>query len=46
VYEQLGNGWATSLLAFITLALSAIPWVLFRCGPALRRKSRFATEQA
>jgi len=43
MYEHLGVGWATSLLGFIVLALSGVPWVLYRFGPVLRKRSRFAT---
>ena len=36
MYEKLGIGWATSLLAFIGVALLPIPFVLYKFGPALR----------
>ena len=44
MYRKLGTGWATSLLAFITLALAPIPWMLFKYGPALRERSPLLNE--
>lgn len=41
MYANLDIHWATSLLAFISLALLPIPWVLERLGPRLRAKSRW-----
>lgn len=41
MYERLTIPWATSLLAFISLAMIPIPWVFFRCGPRIRRKSAY-----
>lgn len=41
MYERLGTGWATSLLAFIELALTPIPWAFYVWGPRLREKSRY-----
>ncbi|CCK71010.1 Flr1p KNAG_0F03480 [Huiozyma naganishii CBS 8797] len=34
-------GWGSSLVGFITMFLAAIPFVLYKYGPALRAKSRF-----
>ncbi len=42
MYERLGYQWASSLLAFISLACCAIPFVFYYYGAAIRRKSRFA----
>ena len=42
MYDRLGIAWATSLLAFIGIAMLPIPFVLYRWGPALRRRSPFA----
>jgi MFS family permease len=42
MYEALGVAWATSLLAFITLALLPIPWILFKYGATIREKSKYA----
>ncbi|KAI1347664.1 MFS multidrug transporter-like protein [Xylaria sp. FL0043] len=44
MYEKLGIGWATSLLGFIGLALLPIPFMLYKFGPALRRRSRMTAE--
>lgn len=41
MYEKLGVGWATSLLGFITIVLAPIPWVFWKYGKILRRKSRY-----
>ncbi|KIN05754.1 hypothetical protein OIDMADRAFT_154218 [Oidiodendron maius Zn] len=43
MYEGLGIGWATSLLAFITVALMPIPWVLFKFGESIRARSSYDT---
>ncbi|KAK3105508.1 hypothetical protein LTR53_018300, partial [Teratosphaeriaceae sp. CCFEE 6253] len=39
LYRSLGVGWATSLLAFCTLAMAPIPWLFFRAGAKIRAKS-------
>ena len=39
VYNNLGIAWATSLFAFIALAMMPIPWVLFKWGPTIRKRS-------
>ena len=44
MYEKLGIAWATSLLAFIGLALLPIPFVLYKFGPSLRARSRMTVE--
>ncbi|KYK58501.1 major facilitator superfamily transporter [Drechmeria coniospora] len=41
MYSALGVDWATSLLAFVSLALLPIPWILFKYGPTIRAKSRY-----
>lgn len=43
VYTGLGIDWATSLLAFISVAMMPIPWVLFRFGHKIRSKSSYDT---
>ncbi|KAH8599487.1 putative bicyclomycin resistance protein [Bisporella sp. PMI_857] len=43
MYENLGIGWATSVLGFLSLVLLPIPWVLFKWGPQIRARSRFET---
>ncbi|KAB8255474.1 major facilitator superfamily domain-containing protein [Aspergillus pseudonomiae] len=42
MYDKLGYQWATSLLAFLTVAMMPFPWLFFKYGKALRAKSRFA----
>ena len=39
--DNLGVGWAMSLLGFLSACMLPIPWVLYRWGPALRAKSKF-----
>ncbi|KAK0815851.1 hypothetical protein LTS16_021144 [Friedmanniomyces endolithicus] len=43
MYQALGVGWATSLLAFCTLAMAPIPWLFWKFGEDIRRKSRYET---
>nr|XP_036586832.1 Polyamine transporter 4-like protein 3 [Colletotrichum truncatum]KAF6797389.1 Polyamine transporter 4-like protein 3 [Colletotrichum truncatum] len=43
MYEKLGVHWAGSVFAFLSLLLLPIPWLLFKFGPALRKRSKFAT---
>ena len=43
MYSSLGIGWASSLLAFVSIALIPVPWVLFKWGHAIRRKSNYDT---
>jgi hypothetical protein len=42
MYHRLGYQWASSLLAFISLACCAIPYVFYYYGAAIRRHSHFA----
>jgi hypothetical protein len=42
MYARLGYQWASSLLAFISLACCAIPFGFYFFGAAIRRRSRFA----
>jgi hypothetical protein len=44
MYEKLGFQWASSLLAFLTLAMAPFPYLFFKHGKALRAKSKFAVE--
>jgi MFS transporter, DHA1 family, multidrug resistance protein len=39
MYNKLGVNWASSTLAFISIAFIPIPFVLFKYGKAIRRKS-------
>ncbi|KAF4125581.1 Fungal trichothecene efflux pump (TRI12) [Geosmithia morbida] len=42
MYEKLGYQWASSLLAFLTLAMAPFPYIFFLYGKRIRSKSRFA----
>ncbi|TPX15306.1 uncharacterized protein E0L32_004583 [Thyridium curvatum] len=44
MYKNLGVDWASSTLGFISIAFIPIPFVLFRYGVWLRRKSRRARQ--
>ncbi|CCH42962.1 Polyamine transporter 2 [Wickerhamomyces ciferrii] len=41
MYDKLGIDWASSLFAFIALAMVPVPWVFEKWGPALRQKSSY-----
>jgi len=45
MYENLGIGWATSLLGFIAVAMLPIPWAFYYWGPRIRAKSSFTSDQ-
>jgi len=42
VFNKLGLQWGGSLLGFIALAMTPIPFVFYKYGPALRRMSKMA----
>ncbi|KAL6874992.1 major facilitator superfamily domain-containing protein [Trichoderma novae-zelandiae] len=42
MYNTLGFQWASSLLAFLTLAMVPFPYLFFRYGKKIRSKSRYA----
>lgn len=42
MYHRLGNQWATSLMAFISLACCLIPFVFYRYGARIRLYSKYA----
>jgi MFS transporter, DHA1 family, multidrug resistance protein len=42
MYRTLGSPWATSLLAFLTAALIPAPFLFWKYGESLRKKSKFA----
>lgn len=42
MYARLGDQWASSLLAFLALACCAIPFVFYRFGAAIRKRSKYA----
>ena len=44
MYKNLGNHWALTLLAFISLAATPLPYVLYKWGPALRKKSKYTVK--
>ena len=44
MYRNLGVGWASSTLAFIAVAFIPIPFVLYRYGDWLRKKSKAARQ--
>ncbi|KAH7346295.1 major facilitator superfamily domain-containing protein [Rhexocercosporidium sp. MPI-PUGE-AT-0058] len=43
MYHTLGDQWATSLLAFLTVAMAPFPYLFFIYGKRIRGTSRFAT---
>jgi MFS family permease len=43
LYNKLGFQWASSLLAFLMLAMAPFPYIFFVYGQRLRQKSRFAS---
>lgn len=43
MYVALGVGWATSILAFCTLAMAPIPWLFWKFGQRLRKKTKYET---
>ncbi|KAM0252872.1 hypothetical protein ACHAQJ_007502 [Trichoderma viride] len=42
MYKKLGDQWASSLLAFLTLAMMPFPYIFFKYGKKIRSNSRFA----
>ncbi len=43
MYHKLGFQWASTLLAFLLLAMMPFPFIFFRYGKQIRKKSRYAT---
>ncbi|KAF2726030.1 putative bicyclomycin resistance protein [Polychaeton citri CBS 116435] len=43
MYRGLGVGWATSLLAFLALVLAPIPFMFYKYGERMRKRSRYET---
>lgn len=41
MYTNLGTGWAISLLGFLNLAMTPIPWAFWFFGPKLRSLSKY-----
>jgi hypothetical protein len=42
MYDRLGDQWASTLLAFISLACCGIPFVFWRYGAKIRERSKYA----
>ncbi|KAF9260712.1 MFS general substrate transporter [Marasmius fiardii PR-910] len=42
MYEALGNQWASTLLGFVALAMTPIPFVFMKYGAKLRARSRYS----
>jgi hypothetical protein len=42
MYDRLGDQWASTFLAFLSLACCAIPFLFWRYGAAIRRRSKYA----
>ncbi|CDK30005.1 unnamed protein product [Kuraishia capsulata CBS 1993] len=41
MYENIGNGWASSIFGFVALAMVPVPWIFEKYGKQLRSRSRF-----
>ena len=39
MFDTLGMGWGSSLLAFIALAMVPVPVIFYRCGERVRSKN-------
>ncbi|KAK4156615.1 hypothetical protein C8A00DRAFT_12470 [Chaetomidium leptoderma] len=42
MYDRMGDQWASSLLAFLSLACCAIPFLFWKYGAAIRKRSKYA----
>ncbi len=42
MYNRLGYQWASTLLAFLLLAMAPFPYIFFKYGKRIRKKSRYA----
>ncbi|KAF3385123.1 Polyamine transporter 4 [Penicillium rolfsii] len=45
MYTRLGTEWASSLLAFVSVSLLPVPWILFKAGKRLRALSKYETAE-
>ncbi|ETS82684.1 hypothetical protein PFICI_04560 [Pestalotiopsis fici W106-1] len=45
MFQVLGAGWGTSLLAFLSLLMAPIPWCFWIWGESLRRRSKYEISQ-
>lgn len=43
MYRNLGNHWTLTILGIISAVAMPIPYVLFRWGPSLRKRSKWTT---
>ncbi|KAK4703149.1 hypothetical protein P7C70_g3071, partial [Phenoliferia sp. Uapishka_3] len=41
MFDKLGNHWALTLLAFLSILVSFVPWIFFYQGPKIRSWSRY-----
>lgn len=41
MYHALSVSWATSLLAFVALAMAPLPWLFYHFGPCIRNRSKY-----
>ncbi|KAL2071149.1 hypothetical protein VTL71DRAFT_12384 [Oculimacula yallundae] len=41
MYRGLGIAWATSLLGFVAIVLMPVPWILFKYGKQIRKRSAY-----
>lgn len=42
MYDKLGVKWATMLLAFVCMFMVPIPWIFYKFGPGIRKRSAFS----
>jgi hypothetical protein len=42
MYDALGVQWATLLLVFVCLVMVPIPWIFYKFGPGIRKKSPYS----
>jgi len=45
MYNALGYEWATTILAFLTVAMLPFPYIFFKYGKKIRGKSHFASSK-
>ncbi|EKM55718.1 uncharacterized protein PHACADRAFT_256541 [Phanerochaete carnosa HHB-10118-sp] len=45
MYAHLGDQWATSVFAFLSLACMPLPFLFYKYGPLIRSRSKFASSQ-
>lgn len=42
MYEKMGVKWATLFLALVCLLMAPIPWIFYKYGPGIRKRSPLA----